>query len=237
MAPAAVLALLLAAPAAAFPDCARAGKPPKDRPFLQDVLDCQERERAKLRETRRRAGREPSAAELDALDSHQREEVRAYIARNQSAEAVAEAPPEPAEPTRPRGAAKGGKLGGLADKDLERATPEQAKGLEDLQRRLHEQAGDGSRGISPAMAKDIEETLLRRQGHVSPEMAELLKAVSKDGGTLSHDTMRRLSDAAKAAKAEGIDLGVDKKTEEGLLNFTPPAETGAPAPSASPGSL
>lgn len=233
-----LLALALPAAAARWQDCAREGKPPKDRAFLQDVLDCQEKARAAFREKKLAKGLEPAPAELDALDEHQRAEVRAYLARNQSAETAAEVPQS--QPHDDGSRAKSGKLGGLSDKDLNRLTPEQAGGMRDLQKRIQEQAGDGRSGITPQSAKDIEDYLLRQQGHISPEMDELLRGVAKDGGKLTHGTMKRLSDAAKAAKGEGLDLNIDQKTEKGLLEFKPdPKDDPGSAPQAppSPGNL
>lgn len=228
-----LLALLLVIPARAtkFPDCAREGKPPRDKPFLQDVLDCQEKARTDFTEKKRRTGQEPTPEELDALDQHQRKEVRDYISRNDDVGTVAQTPASQPEDDAPKAA--GGKLGGLSDTDLRRVSRKQAQGLRELQRRIHERAADGQGGVTPQSVRDIEEFLLRRQGHISPEMAELLRGVEKDGGTLSDDTMKRLSEAAKAAKSEGLDLGIDPQIEKGLLEFQPPRNA---APSG-PGSL
>lgn len=219
----ACLALAIAAAAGLWPDCARTGKPPRDRPFLREVLACQDRIRAKLRKTRR-----PSNAEWDSLDAHQRAEVRDYINRQTS--------PVQGDGAAPQAAAERSPLGGPTDADLRRVDPETVLDLAELQRQVHAAAGDGRQGVTPQMARDMEDFLLKEQGQVSPEMSELLRAVSKDGGKLTDDTMKKLGDAARAAKAEGLDLNVKPEIEKGLLEFKP-GQDGSSQSQQDPGSL
>jgi hypothetical protein len=103
----------------------------------------------------------------------------------------------------------------------------QAQSLDALQRDLQAKSDQGRKGITPEMAAEIVDTLMKQQGSVSPDMSELLNALQKDGASLSGDTFRRLQDAARKADASGLDLGVSPDIKESLLKGQP-----APAPAA-----
>jgi hypothetical protein len=114
------------------------------------------------------------------------------------------------------------KPGGAAPADPGRADPGRADAgsaaeVQGLQSRLKSAAGDGSAGVTPAMAADIEATLLQAQGAVSPDMKKLLDAAARDGGSLTPDTMKLLQGAGRAAKDQGLGLGIDPAVEKALL--------------------
>lgn len=86
-------------------------------------------------------------------------------------------------------------LGGVTQKDLRRA------------------AGDGKEGITPAMGRDLIDSLTKKQGFISPEMKDLLDSVVRDGGKLTPETMKRLQSAVREAKGAGLDLNIDAGKE------------------------
>lgn len=200
-----VLALLLAGPlwAAPAPLCvpkstaAAEGQPSS----LQDLLDCQKDKLdgfATDYETKHK-GNPPPAATLDRWQDAQQAEVRAFLSQNpdmasldQTVEAAIEAEAKPKDPAK------------MTDWErLEAGTKAKSDG--------------GKKGITPEAAADIIGYLKAKQGGVSPDMADLLDSVQKDGGTLSAATMEKLKAAAKSAKGGGMGLGVNPQIEQALL--------------------
>ncbi len=205
MTPLIAIAALLAAPtwAAKFPSCLPVDKKAAAIITLEELRACQDKALLKFVRATRAKGRTPTNEEFDALDQFQRAEARAVVTRSQ------ESLPELKGPD--------AKLGGVSPADLSRVNPQTAAVITALQNSLHEAAGNGENGITPAMADEIRAMLIAEQGMLSPEMAELLEAVARDGGKLTSATMKKLQDAGRAAKGQNLDLGIDPKIEKALL--------------------
>lgn len=105
-----------------------------------------------------------------------------------------------------------------AAKDESKVDPQTAQALRQLQDKLQSESDDGRKGVDPQMAKEIEDFLGKQQGGMSPDMKALVESAAKDGPDLSADTMQKLQHAARAVKAEGLDLGIKPDTEKSLLN-------------------
>ena len=170
---------------------------------------CQNHARSDAVVAAERKGEPLTAAQLDQLDDLQRAEARKFLARPQIVVVGPKAAPD--------SAASKGKLGGATSADLGRLDAKSAAGIEGLQDRLHAAAGDGKDGVTPAMADDIRAALTSEQGGLSPDMKELLDGVQRDGGKLTPETMKKLQDAGKAAKGDGLDLNIDPNVEKQLL--------------------
>lgn len=247
----AVLALLIAVPSfgGGFPPCVRRLKKGLQEPAtLPALVRCQKRARSK-----HLSGlKGPASMEaLDRLDDFQRAEVREYLLRHPDRASMEE--PEKL-PSRSEG---GGDVlipgfGGSrevppgektqpAALNMERLVPEQAADFLQLRESLLRQSPGGAAGVTPAMAQDIIRYLNKQQGGVSVEMRDLLQAVEKDGVKLSHQTMLKLKRAARAAKSEGLNLGIDPSLEKDLLDpATDPTPedlggVGVPSPADMPG--
>ena len=197
----------LAVPASAadkLPDCIHVSSTStRYQADLDAVRDCQNKTRQKLIEDAAAKGKPLSYQRLERIDDLQRAEVKAYLEKSG---------------TIIDGATKQGRgLGGVSERDRSRVSPEEGAEIDGLEKRLHAAAGDGSAGITPAMGRDILDSLTRKQGSVSPEMKDLLDSVVRDGGKLSSETMKKLQNAGRAAKSEGLDLGIEKGTEKELL--------------------
>jgi hypothetical protein len=108
-----------------------------------------------------------------------------------------------------------------------------------LGERLHAAAGDGKDGITPAMGRDIIDSLMKKQGFVSPDMKDLIDSTVRDGGKLTPETMKKLQGAGRAAKGAGLDLNINPGTEKDLLehDFDKDKDESKPAPHADPGNL
>lgn len=223
------LLVLLATTAAAarLPDCIHVSTRtarPRWMPSLDAVRDCQEKAKEKLSADAAAKGKPLTPAALDKLDDEAREQARRYLA---GSGAVVEGEPE-----------RGPRLGGVAKKDLGRVSAAEAEQLAGLEKRLHDAAGDGKEGITPAMGRDIIDSLTQKQGFVSAEMREVLDAVVRDGGKLTPETMKKLQGASRAAKGAGLDLNIDKGTEKNLLEHDFDSDSPAkPEPHADPGNL
>ena len=223
-----LLLTALTVPAAAadtIPDCIHVSSTSaRYQADLDAVRDCQEKARQALIDGAAAKGKPLSYQRLEKIDDRQRAEVKAYLERSGT---VIE------------GSTKNGRgLGGVTDRDLSRVSPEEGAEIEGLQKRLHEAAGDGKDGITPAMGRDIIDSLQKKQGSISPEMQELLDSVVRDGGKLTPETMKKIQGAGRAAKGAGLDLNIEKGTETGILerNFDADKEQKPEAP-AGPGNL
>jgi len=228
-----LLAMLAAVPASSgeFKDCLKMSSGAiSGGQTLDDLRDCQELARGQFQEKKAKKGLEPTAAELDRLDEHQREEARRLMAASKEVIVGPGASSTEADFGSKKGARSAlkdgealpagstpGKLGGVTAENLSRTDPKSAKDIQDLQNRLHAAAGDGKDGVTPAMADDVRRTLESAQGSVSPDMKQLLEATSKDGGKLTPETMKLLQKAGKSAKDGGMNLNIDPSTEKELL--------------------
>ncbi|UPT74610.1 MAG: hypothetical protein M0D55_02430 [Elusimicrobiota bacterium] len=213
-------------PALTIPDCVHVSTTSarlRYKPDLDSVRDCQEKARGEAVAAAEAKGKPLSYQTLEEFDDLQRAEVRDYLANSG---------------TIIDGETKSGRgLGGLTNEDLAKAG-DSAGDLSSLEKRLHAQAGDGKDGITPAMGRDIVDSLMKKQGFISPDMKELLDAVVKDGGKLTPDTMKKLQGAAKAAKGAGLNLNIDAGTEKSLLEHDFDKDKDVPtAPPADPGNL
>lgn len=219
----ALLLLLWALPAAAGPyDCLVDPATRRPREDFESLRECQRKAREAFARRKDKKGRRPSAAALERFDDRQRAEAKRFF-ESPNADAVGGGTtlvdsdgPAPAGPAGGGAKAPSDKLGGLSASDRARAG-EGAGALLGLEGRLKAAAGDGSQGITPAMARDIIATLKSQQGGVSGDMQGLLDSVVRDGGKLKPDTMKKLQDAARAAKGAGLQLNIDPKIEKGLL--------------------
>lgn len=222
-----VIALASPASAAKLPDCihlSTSAARVRWMPDLDAVRDCQEKARETLAAGAAAKGRPLSETELEDLDEQQRAQAREYLAKSGT---VIE------------GSSKAGPgLGGVTDKDLGRVSAEEGTEVSGLEKRLHAAAGDGKEGITPAMGRDMIDSLTKKQGFVSPDMKDLIESVVRDGGKLTPETMKKLQGAGRAAKGAGLDLNIDKGTEKNLLehDFDKDGNPKA-APHADPGNL
>ena len=214
-------AFLTPAGAAPFPPCVRRAKHGIDEPrTLQGLLSCQEKARARFKA--------PDEAATDALGDFQRSEVRDYLVRHPDRASTADdsklTPEVAKQKQRSREAAHA---------NAERLPQAERAGFEALGDKLWSQSGDGQLGVTPDMAQEIVKFLNQQQGGVSAEMSDLLGSLQKDGPKLTHGSMRRLKKAARDAKGEGLDLGIeDASTEKWLLDpaTDPAADEKDPGP-------
>jgi hypothetical protein len=203
-----LLIALLAVPASAqkIPDCIHVSTTAvklRYKPDLDSVRDCQEKAREKLIDDARNKGKPLSYAKVERIDDLQRAEVREFLANSG---------------TIIEGSTKNSRsLGGVTDADLSRVSPEEGAEIGALEKRLHAAAGDGKDGITPAMGRDLIDSLTKKQGFVSSDMRDLIDSVVRDGGKLTPETMKKLQRAGKAAKGAGLDLNIDKGTEKNLI--------------------
>lgn len=217
--------LALALPAAASSTVAACvKKTPKgyDEPkTLSALLKCQERARG---------GKAASEAALEA----QRAEVRDYLSRHPERASVDEGPAakKPDRPVPEKVRAQRAASDRAMKKNAERLPEGDRAAYEALAGDLWSLSGDGEKGLTPEMAKEIVGYLQKQQGGVSVEMRGLLESLSKDGAKLSDGSVRQLKKAARDAKAEGLELGVaDEGMEAWLLDPAtdpPPAGDGPP---------
>ncbi|MDP3541622.1 MAG: hypothetical protein Q8T11_04055 [Elusimicrobiota bacterium] len=229
MASSLLLAALLAAPASAqkVPDCIHVSTTAvklRYKPDLESVRDCQEKARQKLIDDAVSKGKPLSYRTIERIDDEQRAQVRDFLANSGT---VIE------------GATKSDRaLGGVTEEDRSRVSSEEGAALGALEERLHAAAGDGKDGITPAMGRDLIDSLTKQQGFVSGEMKDLIDAVVRDGGKLTPETMKRLQKAGRAAKGAGLDLNIDKGTEKNLLEHDFDSDKEAkPEAHADPGNL
>ena len=194
-----------AAAAGEFPSCVKP-KDPADKAFpsLEALLRCQRDARKRFQASLKRRGAAARGERWDRLDDFQRSEVRGFLKRHPERASLDEnaAPAPRVSPS--TGAAPG-------------------RDLDAFGAALRSRSDGGNRGISPEMAREIVGYLEKKQGGTSPDMTELLNAVSADGPDLSEATMSKLRRAARAAKSQGLELGIDPEIERELLRPDAPA--------------
>ena len=197
-------ALTVPALAEKIPDCIHVSSTSvRYKADLDAVRDCQEKARQKLIDDAKDAGKPLSYAKLEGIDDKQRAQVRDFLGHSG---------------TVIDGTTKSDRgLGGVTDKDLSRVSAAEGAEVGDLERRLHAAAGDGKDGITPGMGRDIIDSLMQKQGFVSPDMKDLIDSVVRDGGKLTPETMKKLQGAGRAAKGAGLDLNIDKGIEKDIL--------------------
>jgi len=223
------LIALLAASASAqkVPDCIHVSTTAaklRYRPNLESVRDCQEKARRKLIDDAVNRGKPLSYQKIESIDDEQRAQVRDFLARGG---------------TIIEGATKSDRgLGEATDEDRSRVSAAESAELGALEERLRAAAGDGKDGITPAMGRDLIDSLTKKQGFVSGEMKDLIDAVVRDGGKLTPGTMKRLQKAGRAAKEAGLDLNIDKGAGKNLLEHDFDSDMQAkPEARADPGNL
>ena len=181
------------------------------------LRECHRRERDALVESMLgKTVDKKNLAQLKALDRRHRSEEKSYRVKNPGSELAILAEAQELKGT-PTEAASAGAI---------KPQPE-GDGLAELKTKLEAASPKGSRGITPEMAAQVRDHLLKKQGFISPQMEQLLRATASDGVNLSHETMRMIQDAAREAKGAGLDLGVDERTEKMLLDRNATGEPGA----------
>lgn len=199
--PLGLLLLALTAQAADVPACVRKTKQGYDEPkTLAALLRCQER------------GRKNKVAD-EAVTDFQQAEVRDYLQRHPERASVGD------EGLKPEVSAQKKRSQEAVTKNAQRLPEEERQGYQDLSDKLWGMSGDGEKGLTPDMAKEIAGYLQKQQGGVSVEMQALLGSLEKDGAKLSHGSVRKLKKAARDAKGEGLDIGIaDEGMEKWLLD-------------------
>ncbi len=224
-----LLLVALAAPASAanLPDCVHVSTTAahlRYKPDLDSVRECQDRVKQQLIDAAAAKGKPLNYQKIEKIEDDQREEVRDYLANSG---AVIDGTTKSAR-----------SLGGVTEADRAKVSAEDGAAIGGLEKRLHAAAGDGKDGVTPAMGRDIVDTLTKQQGFVSPDMKDLLDSVVRDGGKLTPETMKKLQGAGRAAKGAGMDLNIDKNTEKDLLEHDFDKDKDAPpVPPANPGNL
>ena len=207
-----VTALAVPASAQTLPDCIHVSTTSaRYKASLDAVRDCQEKARQKLIDTAQDKGQPLSYQRLEQIDDEQRAQVREFLAMSG---------------TIIEGATKSDRALG--------ADPE----IDGLEKRLRAEAGDGKDGISPAIGRDVIDSLTKKQGFVSADMRDLLDSVVRDGGRLTPETMKKLQDAGRAAKGASLNLNIDKGVEKELIERDFDKDAGEkPETHADPGNL
>ncbi|MFA5138259.1 MAG: hypothetical protein WC728_03420 [Elusimicrobiota bacterium] len=104
------------------------------------------------------------------------------------------------------------------DKNLEGRDPAMANDLRALGNVMMSESEGGRKGITPAAAQAVLDFLQCQRGGPSVEMRGLLRSVSQDGADLKPATLLQLKRAARAAKGEELQLGVESGLEKWLLD-------------------
>jgi hypothetical protein len=145
------------------------------------------------------AHRDMSDADAAKADDFQRAEVQDYLKRHPDRAADSGGSGVSVMPSAPPAAAE--------DSDAA-----------DLQATLNKEAGDGKNGLTPQMAGQIADFLQKKQGGESADMQGLLQSLQRDGGNLSDESALRLKRAARDAKQAGLELNIDPKVRDWLLD-------------------
>lgn len=188
-------------------------------PTLDALVDCQSKALAAASAAfgDKHEGLPPDEKLTDRWEDAQRAETQNYIKRH---------------PARAGLTAKSAGTAGAAASAAD-AKPETSGSDEDkLKADLESMSDGGKKGVTPAMAQEITDYLNKKQGGVSPEMKDLLDSLQKDGVNLTDDSMLKLKKAARAADGAGLDLGVDPKMKQELLDPATDPKPGARAPGA-----
>ncbi|HVE13607.1 MAG TPA: hypothetical protein VNI01_09455, partial [Elusimicrobiota bacterium] len=106
--------------------------------------------------------------------------------------------------------------------------PGLAAGLQALGESLAADSNGGELGLTPGGADRVLGFLDCAQGGTTPEMRRLLQMLAADGGNLTDPTMKELKGAARAADANGLDLGMDPKLQRWMLD--PGTDPASPQP-------
>lgn len=214
-----LLALLAAAAAAAamMPACVvKAEKGFVEPATLAALMDCQAQKRAGFK------------GDAETLGDFQRTEVREYLGRHPDRASTDDG----AQKADPKVAKQKLRSRQAAAANAERLPEKDRAEFQGLNEQLWGMSNNGQLGVTPDMAKTIVGYLQKQQGGVSAEMSALLGSLEKDGSKLSHGSMRMLKKAARDAKGEGLDLGIeDQSTETWLLDPKTDPEPGEQDPS------
>ncbi|MBI5596267.1 MAG: hypothetical protein HY928_09300 [Elusimicrobia bacterium] len=214
------LAVSVSASAAPLPACVTKTKLGfNEPPTLKALMGCQAGKRTGFK------------GNAEALGDFQRGEVREYLARHPERASTDEAADGTAEDDSKVGKQKR-RSREAAAANAERLPEKDRAEFQGLNEELWNMSGDGQLGVTSDMAKTIVGYLTKQQGGVSAEMADLLGSLEKDGAKLSHASMRKLKKAARDAKGEGLDLGIeDPSTEQWMLDPTTDPAPGEKDPS------
>jgi hypothetical protein len=205
-------ALLLASVVSAKttgPDpCVKKTKSGYDEPATWTALrDCQDKALDKYVS----AHRDMSDAEAAKADDFQRAEVQDYLKRHPD-----------------RTADSGGS--GVSVMPSGPAAAAEEPDIAELQTALNKEAGDGRNGLTPQMAGQIADFLQKKQGGESQDMQDLLQSLQRDGGNLSDESALRLKHAARDAKQAGLELNIDPKVRDWLLDPSTDPKVQLPPP-------
>jgi len=213
------LALLLLAGPAAAAGCVGADPEGADDPATAEAFQaCQAKQRkAFIKSVTGRTGRAPTEAALERFDDRARAEAATYFSRH--TQTGDDPSPAPAAAEKASDHVSVEKAGGADAKDVDA-----------LKAAMVEKSEGGKKGVTPEMADDMRKFLEQRQGSVSPDMERLLQSTSRDGANLTQGTMQQLRGAAKQAKGQGLDLGIDPSMEKALLHDDLEPAPGAPKP-------
>lgn len=209
-----LLALAVSAYAAPLPACVTKTKLGfNEPPTLKALMGCQAGKRTGFK------------GNAEAFGEFQRGEVQEYLARHPERASTDESGEGAGEDDSKAGKQKR-RSREAAAANAERLPEKDRAEFQGLNEELWNMSGDGQLGVTPDMAKAIVGYLQKQQGGVSAEMSALLGSLEKDGSKLSHGSVRMLKKAARDAKGEGLDLGIeDPSTETWLLD---PATDPAP---------
>lgn len=201
-----LLMAVLAVPASAqtLPDCIHVSSTSiRFKKTLDAVRECQDAARQKLIEDAKDKGKPLSYQKIELIEDRQRAEVRTYLEKSG---------------TIIEGSSKSARsLEEATAKNPDRLSTDESAEISALETRLRSAAGDGKAGITPAMGRDIIDSLEKKQGSVSPGMRDLIDSVVRDGGKLTPETMKKLQGAGRAAKGAALDLNIDKGMEKEIL--------------------
>ncbi|TBR23860.1 hypothetical protein EPO15_05165 [bacterium] len=195
-----VLLLAVSVYAAPVPTCVKKTKLGYDEPkTFAGLIRCQEKARGGVVD--------------ESVTDAQQAEAREYLKRHPERASTTD------EKLKPEVAAQKKRSQEAVLNNAVRLPEEEREGYQELSDKLWGMSGDGEKGLTPDMAKEIAGYLQKQQGGVSVEMQALLGSLEKDGSKLSHGSVRKLKKAARDAKGEGLDIGIaDEGMEKWLLD-------------------